>query len=174
MIGTLIACGNNKKQPEVHTVSHAEAAAPANGDLDAVSQKTEVRFKEAQSGVIYTSYLAIKAALVNTDAVTAQTKAAAMVTMLKTVKANEKALVAATAIASNTDVHKQRESFEVLTMATESLLKDAITSGEVYKQYCPMAFDGRGAYWLSDSKEIRNPYFGDKMLKCGLVQETYQ
>jgi len=24
---------------------------------------------------------------------------------------------------------------------------------------------------LSDAAEIRNPYFGDKMLKCGSVQE---
>ena len=49
-----------------------------------------------------------------------------------------------------------------------------ITSGEVYKQYCPMAFEGKGGYWLSNSKEVRNPYYGDKMLKCGSVQETIQ
>jgi len=42
----------------------------------------------------------------------------------------------------------------------------------VYKQYCPMAFDGKGAFWLSSSEEIRNPYYGDKMLKCGRVEET--
>lgn len=30
--------------------------------------------------------------------------------------------------------------------------------------FCPMPFDGQGAYWLSDSSKIRNPYFGEKRL----------
>jgi hypothetical protein len=34
-----------------------------------------------------------------------------------------------------------------------------------------MAFDDKGAYWLSEMKEIRNPYFGDRMLKCGETRE---
>lgn len=38
--------------------------------------------------------------------------------------------------------------------------------------YCPMAFNNKGAYWLADNKEIRNPYFGDKMLKCGSITEV--
>jgi Cu(I)/Ag(I) efflux system membrane fusion protein len=43
--------------------------------------------------------------------------------------------------------------------------------GNVYHQYCPMAFDDTGAYWLSDSDKILNPYFGDMMLRCGEVRE---
>jgi Cu(I)/Ag(I) efflux system membrane fusion protein len=35
-----------------------------------------------------------------------------------------------------------------------------------------MAFDFDGAEWLSDSDQIRNPYFGDKMLTCGSVEDT--
>ena len=34
-----------------------------------------------------------------------------------------------------------------------------------------MAFDNQGAYWLSNAKQIRNPYFGEKMLTCGEVKE---
>jgi hypothetical protein len=34
-----------------------------------------------------------------------------------------------------------------------------------------MAFNDQGAYWISDREEIRNPYFGDKMLTCGVVKE---
>ncbi len=41
----------------------------------------------------------------------------------------------------------------------------------LYYQYCPMAFDDQGAYWISGDKQIRNPYFGDLMLKCGEVRE---
>jgi Cu(I)/Ag(I) efflux system membrane fusion protein len=41
-----------------------------------------------------------------------------------------------------------------------------------YYQFCPMAFDDKGAYWLSEIKEIRNPYFGKKMNVCGETKET--
>jgi len=46
-----------------------------------------------------------------------------------------------------------------------------LKSGTTYAVYCPMAFDGKGAYWLSKDKEIMNPYFGEKMLKCGEIKE---
>jgi hypothetical protein len=54
----------------------------------------------------------------------------------------------------------------------ESVLEGAISTGEIYKQFCPMAFEGKGDYWYSTSSEIRNPYFGDKMLKCGRVEKV--
>ena len=31
--------------------------------------------------------------------------------------------------------------------------------------------EGKGAIWLSETKEIKNPYLGGKMLTCGEVQE---
>jgi Cu(I)/Ag(I) efflux system membrane fusion protein len=37
-----------------------------------------------------------------------------------------------------------------------------------------MAFDNKGAYWLSETKEIRNPYFGDKMMTCGEVKKEFK
>tara|TARA_R110000822_G_scaffold277603_1_gene399627 strand:- start:514 stop:1233 length:720 start_codon:yes stop_codon:yes gene_type:complete len=48
-------------------------------------------------------------------------------------------------------------------------MKDGL---ELYATFCPMAFDGKGAYWISEDKEIRNPYYGDKMLKCGKIEEV--
>ena len=45
-------------------------------------------------------------------------------------------------------------------------------SETVYLQHCPMADDNNGASWLSKEKEIRNPYFGARMLKCGSVEEV--
>lgn len=41
----------------------------------------------------------------------------------------------------------------------------------LYVDYCPMAFDGKGAYWLSESNAIQNPYFGKSMLNCGEIKE---
>ena len=42
----------------------------------------------------------------------------------------------------------------------------------IYYQFCPMANDVKGAYWLSESITIRNPYFGEKMIDCGENKET--
>jgi Cu(I)/Ag(I) efflux system membrane fusion protein len=44
----------------------------------------------------------------------------------------------------------------------------------VYYQFCQMADNGKGAYWLSESKVIRNPYFGEVMLNCGETRETLE
>jgi Cu(I)/Ag(I) efflux system membrane fusion protein len=41
-----------------------------------------------------------------------------------------------------------------------------------YYQFCPMAKDGKGAYWLSEKQKIMNPYFGSKMIDCGDTRET--
>ena len=42
----------------------------------------------------------------------------------------------------------------------------------LYHDHCPMAQDNKGAMWLSETKEIRNPYFGDKMMTCGSVERN--
>jgi hypothetical protein len=52
--------------------------------------------------------------------------------------------------------------------------KAEITSGSMFVQYCPMANEGEGGYWLSSETEIRNPYYGDEMLNCGEVKETIE
>lgn len=42
--------------------------------------------------------------------------------------------------------------------------------GPVYVVHCPMAFKNQGADWLSPESRVLNPYFGDRMLKCGEVK----
>ena len=39
----------------------------------------------------------------------------------------------------------------------------------LYLQFCPMANNNKGGYWLSKEKEIKNPYFGENMIGCGEV-----
>ena len=46
-----------------------------------------------------------------------------------------------------------------------------LKQGNLFAIFCPMAFDGKGAYWISDSKTIQNPYLGSKMPTCGEVKE---
>lgn len=59
-----------------------------------------------------------------------------------------------------------------LTEALETLGYHSSKEG-LYLEFCPMAFDNKGAFWLSNSKDIRNPYFGDAMLKCGEVKKEF-
>ncbi len=60
---------------------------------------------------------------------------------------------------------------DLLIILTEDL---SFQSNKVFKAYCPMALDFKGAYWLSEFEEIANPYFGESMLKCGSVEKVYK
>ena len=76
-------------------------------------------------------------------------------------------------INEHSDIDQQRNYLNSLSLSLFNLLQAADIEAEpVYLQYCPMAFDDQGAYWLSNVSEIRNPYFGDKMLKCGSVKKS--
>jgi len=76
-------------------------------------------------------------------------------------------------VTGKADVEKQRIPFEKVSDAVYTLIKEAnLKNAGVYRQYCPMAFDDKGAYWLSNEEKIQNPYFGKKMLTCGEVTDT--
>lgn len=73
----------------------------------------------------------------------------------------------------NPKLEAQREHFFAITKNMYALTKSFKAGKEdLYYQYCPMAFNNNGGYWISKSKEIKNPYFGEKMLKCGQITET--
>jgi hypothetical protein len=71
------------------------------------------------------------------------------------------------------ELEKKRESFEMISNAFYDMVRVIKPTGAtIYYQYCPMAFNDKGAYWLSNADSIMNPYFGKKMLTCGEVKET--
>jgi Cu(I)/Ag(I) efflux system membrane fusion protein len=70
------------------------------------------------------------------------------------------------------EVEKQRQQFDFLSDAMINSITAFGTEKELFVQFCPMAFDNKGAAWISDIAEIQNPFFGDKMMKCGLVTDT--
>ena len=69
------------------------------------------------------------------------------------------------------DIAHQREHFLELSKDMIDLVKLIGTKKPLYKEYCSMYKGNKGGTWLSDSPQIRNPYFGSKMLKCGKVLE---
>lgn len=65
-----------------------------------------------------------------------------------------------------------RESFIHISKGMISVAESVeLNISPVYIQHCPMANSNEGADWLSREKEIRNPYFGESMLKCGEVKK---
>ena len=57
---------------------------------------------------------------------------------------------------------------------TATLTRFGVPGKTLYKAWCPMAFDNRGATWIQDKEEIRNPYFGEMMLGCGEIREVME
>lgn len=65
----------------------------------------------------------------------------------------------------------QREHFEILSKDVEDLIAITGTDRKLYQTFCPMYNKGKGAIWLSETKEIKNPYYGSKMMTCGTVKK---
>ncbi|MFC3881304.1 efflux RND transporter periplasmic adaptor subunit [Algoriphagus namhaensis] len=77
-------------------------------------------------------------------------------------------------ISSSSNLDESRKYFSMLSFHILEMTETfGINKDAVYQDYCPMAFGDQGAYWLSERKDITNPYFGASMLTCGEVKQTY-
>ena len=65
----------------------------------------------------------------------------------------------------------QREHFATLSKDVNDLIKIFGAGRKVYQDFCPMYNDGKGAIWISETKEIKNPYYGAEMLSCGELKK---
>ncbi len=151
------------------------AGAQDLGTIDPVVQK--------QIGTILAGYYGVKDALVDSNVETASSKAGEMVTSLEAVdhakmtpaqkthweKLAKLIRTDAVHINRNKDLEHQREHFMKLSNSVYSLVSSfKANEAEAYLHYCPM----KKASWLSDSKDVKNPYYGKKMLTCGSVKAT--
>lgn len=148
------------------------------------AEDTPVAFKE-QLDQVASQYIILKDALVNTDGGQAK---AAMDQFSQSVEAVDMSLLKGEAhmywmsqlsiikshgdkIGNSSDVEDQRKQFSFLSVAIINAIKAFGTNDKTYYvQYCPMALDNSGASWIAKEDQIRNPYFGDKMMKCGVVK----
>lgn len=146
----------------------------------------EVNQDVDQMTPVFNYYFDLKDALVRTNGATAADKSKALLSAINNVKMDKISMKEhkvwmnvlkdlqedATQISSTKDVEKQRKSFISLSRNMYELMKASKTVNPVYYQHCPMADGGKGANWLSKEKEIKNPYYGSKMMSCGKVVET--
>lgn len=142
---------------------------------------------KAQLTKVYDAYLKMNSAFVDSDAKQVASEAKEVIKALKLV---DMALLKGdahmkwmdqlevlnstiSAISKTDDIEKQRHAYIQFNLAFyESIKMFGLDNTTAYFQYCPMANDDKGAYWLSSKKDILNPYFGDAMLTCGETKET--
>jgi len=131
---------------------------------------------KTQPSPLLTSYYNLKDALVSSNSATAAASAEEFVKALNSIdkeavkEESRTALLSdASAISRTKDLKVQRDKFATLSANMYALAKAVKLSAEpVYQQYCPM----KKASWLSNTKAIKNPYYGSAMLTCGSVKET--
>ncbi|MBK7988260.1 MAG: DUF3347 domain-containing protein [Ignavibacteria bacterium] len=131
------------------------------------------------------NYFEIKNALVATDGKLANTKSGEFVKLLEKVELNkmtteqqtfykplaEKLKFDAEHINETQDVGHQRDHFESFLTICWLLSKTLRQTKQLFiNNFAQWLLMIKG-FLLSDSAEIRNPYFGNKMLKCGKVTE---
>ena len=137
---------------------------------------------------VFTAYLNLKNALVANDAKTASASAKTMLDEIAKVpmdkmtteqhtlwmKYTKKLSYDATHISEVAELDHDREHFTSLSKNMYAVAKAFPTTTPVYYQFCPMANENKGAYWLSEQDKIHNPYYGDKMNGCSSNKETIQ
>jgi len=65
-----------------------------------------------------------------------------------------------------------RKTFVNVSNTMISMANTFKTNENLFVLHCPMANDNKGADWLSNSKDIKNPYYGKAMLTCGEVKDS--
>jgi len=160
----LAACSTDTKKAD-------ETTGVAKDSTAVAEPAAKITFEDPKSAAVYENYHHLSKALVEGNATEAQSGAAALQTAL-TEAGSSKGADLAGKVASVKDLKAQRAELEALTAEVEKVVKSSkLTSGVIYKQYCPMANSNEGGYWLSSESEIKNPYFGDEMLNCGETKE---
>jgi hypothetical protein len=60
-----------------------------------------------------------------------------------------------------------------LSKEVHDLIKTFGTDQKLYQDYCPMYNQGKNGYWISETKNVKNPYYGSEMLSCGRMVQAF-
>ena len=174
-----------------------DAAAQLQGKKSMMNQKDEQQVeeviemkmelsdsfqKEFQNSVL-ASYLKMKDAFVASDSIKVSVFARETAKHMMAIDESDlgkmaeshfsKSLQMLNSIAENTNLKIQRNHFVSLN---QNLIPFAINiknlNPTLFIQKCPMANNNKGAFWISATKEILNPYYGEQMMTCGSMVET--
>lgn len=142
-----------------------------------------VEKREAQKKEITNNYLALKNNFLTSDSLAVVKNALALQQSLKNfrfkklnleqmneaTKKRKELIDLVAEVSSTKNINKQRKTFELLSVKFWELApKFKAENTTLYLQVCPMT----SVEWLSDSKEIKNPYYPKNMLTCGEVKAS--
>lgn len=173
LLFSLFSCGEAKQE-----TAQAETAPAEQG-----VQYGAASVKNLQQ--LLNTYYALKDNLVAADSIRSKEAAAQLASALDTLQLQADTSLklssltypsvikeASVNLSKTTVLEEQRAVFETISDNMFELIQTLRPSGiETYRQYCPMAFNDKGAYWLSNVNKIKNPYYGKKMLTCGEVAQ---
>lgn len=177
-----VACNNasKKSSPDAGKDTTTTAAVPAIGK-SGVNPKVTASVKEMTA-----DYLQLKNALTNNNSSGAAIAGKALsegfakldMSVLTTEQKKTYTDIAADAKEmaehigkSEGNIPHQREHFDMLSKDMVDLLKLLGAGQPLYVDHCPMYNNKKGAFWLSESKDIKNPYMGSAMSTCGTIRE---
>lgn len=155
------------------------------GEVPDLSSEIPEAFKE-QLNTVVEAYLELKEGLVEGDVEETQKYSSALLVALEKLdgsklKGAAKAfwdekrgfLFQHTKLCKEADTMEgKRENFIFLSQPLIKIVEAFGANQTLYVDFCPMANNNKGAYWLSEVEKIRNPFFGEAMLTCGEVRDT--
>lgn len=184
LILTVTSCKNDIKKSETDSSMQHMEMNHENHDAQMKHDKGDNHMvantqKNGATSEIIDSYIQIKNALVNDDKDGAAKGATIMLTafsnfdMKQLSEAQHKEYMEILESAKEHAEHivkspldHQREHFETMSTDINDLITLLGTDKTLYVDYCPMA----KASWLSETKDIKNPFYGSKMMTCGSVK----
>ena len=150
--------------------------------------KVSINFQN-QLEEVFNSYIKLKDELVNEDANNAMLTSKIILENISQVDMKqltdknahnhwmtiEKEIkVSANSISKSSDIKVQRDHFKHLSSHLINAIKLFGINKKVFVDFCPMANNNKGAYWLSKQQKITNPYYGQAMLSCGEVKQILE
>ncbi|OCA72081.1 hypothetical protein BBI01_07965 [Chryseobacterium artocarpi] len=180
-------------EPEIKNVDKTEPAVASNQSQEVKERSEENKQETVELSAfpiqqVIKGYLPLKNALTQDDAEKASNAAKTLFSILKRIDVSkinvkntsevrdilESATENAEHIGDNAnDIEHQREHLLSLSNDITDLIGEVGTGGlKLYQDFCPMYNNGKGGTWISETKEIVNPYEGSKMLNCGSVKKV--
>ena len=180
MAGTFAACNGNSTNNQDTLGENAAVDAVAEpvptpvGDVEAMTEDSE-----GIQGLL-PDYMDVKNALVQDAFEKAKQEAKDLQEQVNSIEAGsltdqqkQEIQSSINGLVTANNIEALRTSFAMLSKQLYSLAHgNDLTNKTLYWQHCPMAMNNQGANWLSYEEQIQNPFMGQKMPKCGKVEET--
>lgn len=130
------------------------------------------------------AYINLKDALIQSDVSMASSKSVAFRKALEEMPVNQREQThnywsilhkTSKGINESVSLEHQRKQFQMISDKLIEMIRNFDeVNDKLFVQFCPMADDNKGAFWISKEEQVLNPYFGDVMLKCGSVKQVIE